>query len=427
MGRRLLTLLLLVAIVALTGAHTLAASEITLDLWDQFTEGTGFQKLVDTFQAENPGLKIKRNPIGGSDIRQVLRTALAAGSGPELFYYEVGGQLMELARAGLVYDLSADYKKYGWDKKIAASGLGSVRIDGKIWSIPNELELQLVVYYHKSDFKKLGLSVPRTYKDFEKICEKFKASGVLPLCCGSSKGAFGMRFFNLFSAYLAGPDKLDEVLYGNGSWTAAPFLEAARMVKSLADKGYMTNASNALSTGDARAVFISGKAGMCVSGTWDNRRFMTEDARADDLDFFNIPPPSVLTSPRTIVGTGSGFCINSTAKGDKLAAAVKFLNFLTSETASKIWVEDVLIIPGARPDLSKMSAHPLVSKTLKLLFEEKATRNLSTYLPSDVHTSARSVSQGLWSGQVTPEKFIAELDRLWSAAKKENRIFVAGK
>ncbi len=403
------------------------AQPITLTLWDQFTEGTAFQKLVDTFQAANPNITIERNPMAGSDMRKVMKTTLAAGSGPDIMYYEVSGRLAELVTAGLVHDLSAMYKRYGWDKKVPGSAQTSVRLNGKLWALPNELELALMIYYHKADFQKQGVSIPGTYEEFLDLCDKFKAPERVPIAAGNSKGSYGPRLFNVFSYYIA-PKEVENVIYGNGTWTAAPFVKAAGMIKELADRGAITNAStNALGGGDARAVFVSGQSTMIMSGSWDNRRFVREDPNADDLDFFLIPPHkgSGVSEAQSLVGVGSGFAVNSTVQGDRLAATEKFLDFLTSDEAVKIWIEEVQIVPGARPDMSKMDASPLVRKASEAASMDSIVR--SFLFPSEMVRGSRADSQGLWSGALTAEGFVELYEKRWTTMKKEGRLILVGK
>jgi raffinose/stachyose/melibiose transport system substrate-binding protein len=414
------------SILLILNIQVLAAPKITLDVWDQFTESVpsqGFEKIVTAFEKVNPGVTIKRNPVSGDDLRKTLKTALASGTGPDIFYYEVGGRMMELTRAGLVYDLTADYKKYGWNKKIPAGVQDFVYSDGKMWGIPNELELDHIIFYRKSNFKKLGLKIPKTYPEFEKILETFKKQNVFPLAVGNNTGSVAFRFYNIFVDSIAGSKAVDDVLLGNGSWDQDSFIAAAKKVSELLDKGYMNPSPNAISTTDSRILFTSGQAGMLPSGSWDIRRFFSEASNPEDIDFFLIPPVAGKGSAKPSFGVGSAFYINSRLKESELAAAKRFMDFIVSDNATKLWIEAVQVVPGVRTKM-KLNVEPLIQKTMNVIAAsgDNTISCFAALLPKDVLSTARSASQGLWNKNINEKQFLMEIDKAWQIAKKEGRI-----
>ena len=78
----------------LMGIVTTSAQEtVTLRVWDTFTEASdnaGMEKMIAAFEAANPNIKIERDTMVTDDMRPILRTALASGTGPDMMYYDTG-------------------------------------------------------------------------------------------------------------------------------------------------------------------------------------------------------------------------------------------------------------------------------------------------------------------------------------------------
>src|SRR5687768_5024171 len=59
---------------------------LTMLHWGDPDEVGIVQKLVDRFEAENPRIRIKRINVPSGDFRAKLKTMMAAGDPPDLFY-----------------------------------------------------------------------------------------------------------------------------------------------------------------------------------------------------------------------------------------------------------------------------------------------------------------------------------------------------
>ena len=82
-------------------------------LWDGYQEESSvFDALVAKFNQANPDIEVKRE--AQPQMRDILRTALDAGQGPDIMNYDTGpGFAGVLARAGLLLPLDDGYAQYG--------------------------------------------------------------------------------------------------------------------------------------------------------------------------------------------------------------------------------------------------------------------------------------------------------------------------
>jgi alpha-glucoside transport system substrate-binding protein len=62
-------------------------------------------------------------------------------------------------------------------------------IKGKVYGAPFGASSKSLVWYSPAQFKKLGVSVPKTWAEMEAVAAKFKAAGSNPWCAGIESGA----------------------------------------------------------------------------------------------------------------------------------------------------------------------------------------------------------------------------------------------
>jgi len=417
--------IVLLGLLLMTGAAPgQAQPPVTLEVWDQFTEAQpskGFDQIVAGYLKKYPNIHIRRNPVTGEQLQKIIGPALTSRQGPDILYYEVGSRLQELVRAGLVHDLSDSYERFGWKSRVTAGARDWVTVEGRSYGIPNELELDSFVFYRKSDFEQMGLREPRTWDEFLSILRAYKQAGRPGLMVANRGGAKAQRLWNVFSDSLAGLEAIDAVLFGEGTWKTQGFVDAASLVVQLFKEGYMIPNANAISRAEGRAIFVARRASLLFSGGWNIRRLYNEDARADDIDLCIIPP--VKGGPMVpMLGVGSGFYIPSYVGGDKFAAALRFLDHLTSPEAAQLWVEQVGVIPAV-PAEGRLATRPMIEKSMRIAMQPgRAIRNFTNLSPGDVNTAVRAAAEALIVERITPQGFVEEAEKAWAKAKGENRI-----
>ena len=95
------------------------------------------ENAADTFNAENTEFQVDWVSQPPDDnYRNLIRTAVAAGSGPDVIVTDGAAFTFELASAGLMLPLDDYIAEYGWDELIAQWALGLVEIDGMKYGCP---------------------------------------------------------------------------------------------------------------------------------------------------------------------------------------------------------------------------------------------------------------------------------------------------
>ena len=97
-----------------------AGEKVKILFWDQFP-GVSEQmdKVVADFNAAHPNIEVTRESYQAEALQDVIKPALTSGTGPDIFYYNLGpGFAGVLAKAGLAMPLDDAYAEKGWDKRI---------------------------------------------------------------------------------------------------------------------------------------------------------------------------------------------------------------------------------------------------------------------------------------------------------------------
>ena len=117
------------------------------------------QGLIDAYTALHPNvtIEIETHP-GGTEGDNLVKTRLATGDMPDLFYYNSGSLLQALNPADSLVDLSAE----PFVANLQESYLPTVTANGAIVGVPTEGSLGGGILYNKTIYDALGLQVPKT-------------------------------------------------------------------------------------------------------------------------------------------------------------------------------------------------------------------------------------------------------------------------
>lgn len=163
-----------------TEAATEAAAPVTLTYLvddSEVTQSTA-KALADAYMALHPNvtITIENRPQGG-DGDNVVKTRLATGDMDDLFFYNSGSLLQALNPTDTLVDIS----KEPYMANVVDSFLPTVSQKGGVFGVPTGTALGGGILYNKKIYTQLGLSVPKTWADFEANNDKIKAAGITPV------------------------------------------------------------------------------------------------------------------------------------------------------------------------------------------------------------------------------------------------------
>jgi raffinose/stachyose/melibiose transport system substrate-binding protein len=134
--------------------------------------------LADAYTVLHPNVTITiESRPGGTEGDNIVKTRLATGEMDDLFWYNSGSLLQALHPTDTLVDIS----KEPFIANIVESFLPTVSQNEQIFGVPSGTALGGGILYNKKVFDQVGVSVPKTWAEFEANNDKIKAAGIAPV------------------------------------------------------------------------------------------------------------------------------------------------------------------------------------------------------------------------------------------------------
>lgn len=425
MGSVLLALLLLVV------GGVAAQDQVTLVVWDEFArpaESALIEKLHRQFEADHPGVTIKRESYVFDDLMKTLPLALTESNGPDVAKVNQGYTSMgALVEAGLIIPLDSYADKYKWWDRYAKvlHRRNTFSADGKQMGVGNLYGMSATaevvgVYYHRDIFDKLGLKIPTTFAEFEALLKTVKDSGMTPIVFGSLDGWPAIHLYGAIQDAYSTTDALDNFIYRlpGGTFQDEANLKAAQTLVNWVDAGYLSPGYSGMDYDSATFGAFEKKDGaMWITGSWAEITLLDHlGASAEkDLGFFLVPPEKEGNPPINVGGVGLGYGISAKSQHPDLAA--EYIDFITSPQVAETFLE-AGYLPAAYFDPAKLTDRPLTADIVTAWNTISSKNAVGHYLDWTMPDIAADL-QALMAKQETPDEFVAKVESDYVAGAKK--------
>ncbi len=313
------------AAVVLAGSTTARAQEIkfwTLT-FDNPSITKAFEKIVQDFQAANPGATVKIENRATDEHKSALRVASGSDQAPDIYFMWAGlGLGGEFIKSGLALPMDKYYAEYKWDDEFIGPALSfSKQYTGGRFGVPYTFRGE-ALYYNKALFTKAGItSLPTTYDELVADADKLAKAGIPAITFGGTVNWHVMRLMDELLEVQCGPEKHDALMSMKVSWTdeacaTKSFEELHKWTSKYFLKPFMGMDNN-----QAFNLFLAGRAAMMLEGNWLVGQLRNANKLAD-YGVFTFPGATRL------YGFGEYNYISTKSKNPDLAA--KFLAYLES-------------------------------------------------------------------------------------------------
>lgn len=348
---RTLTAAVATSFAALTVAAP--ASAVEIEYWQYIFDArvTAMDTLIANFEAANPDITVKQSTFPYADYRTKVAAAIPAGEGPDvvqLFY----GWLNDYVQADLIQPLpAANFPA----ERIEAEFFPMVRamkIDGSYMALPTAVR-SLALFYNKRMFKNAGIDAPpatleELIADAKLMTEKDGAGNITAEGLTSGMTAQDHHWWRevLVRQFGGAP-------YSDDNKTVTYNTEAGvKALQFYADMEMKEGITASTFMDEPQAAFKAGRAGMHIDGSF--RIGALKDTRGLDWGVAELP-----AGPDGTKSNYASYWVNaitSKAEGEKYDAAVKFMEYITSDEAMQIWLETVGELP-AKPSAAMTEAN----------------------------------------------------------------------
>ena len=334
-----------VALATATSAATIfasAASAVEIEYWQYFFKQRveAMDTLIANFEKANPDITVKMTHFPYDDYRTKVAAAIPAGEGPDVvqLYY---GWLNDYMDAGLIQPLPADQFPPDQIDKDFFPMVQSMKRNGQYMALPTAVRA-LALFYNKKLFAEAGITAPpKTLDELvadAKLMTKTDGSGNL-IQEGFGSGMTGQDHQwlreGLFRQFGTAPysDDGKTVAYDNPQGAAA--------LKWYTDLQLADKVTSNTFMEDAQTAFKAGRAGMIVDGSF--RIGALQGVKGLEWGVTQLPEYDGKQSNYASYWVNA---ISSQTKGEKRAAAEKFLAYVTSDEAMQVWLKTVGELPA---------------------------------------------------------------------------------
>lgn len=343
-----------------------AAQAVEIEYWQYIfeTRVKAMDKLIANFEKANPDIKVKQTTFPYDDYQTRVIAAKMAGKTPDvmqLFY----GWLDKFVAGDILQPLSKEAFPHDKIESDFFSIVSAMKRGDEYYGLPTAVR-SLAVFYNKKLFEEAGLDPNKPPQTLEEFVEAAKKTT-------KRDGAGNLTTVGV-TMDMAGQDHhwWREVLvrqYGGVPYTdndrkVAYDTEAGdKALKFYTDLQLEHKVSEQKFMDEGQAAFRAGMAAMTIDGTFRLGSFRTIEGFEWGVTELPANAEGVRSNYASYFANGIG----STVEGEKLVAAQKFLDYISSPEAMEIWLEDVGELPARRAvaQTEKNLADPIYGPFLK--------------------------------------------------------------
>lgn len=346
--------LVLAGLTSTTAMFAGAAQAVEIEYWQYFFDARveAMETLIENFEAANPDITVTMTHFPYADYRTKVAAAIPAGEGPDvvqLFY----GWLNDYVQAELIQPLPADSFPAAQIDEEFFPMVQAMKDGDAYWALPTAVR-SLALFYNERLFEEAGITSPP-----ETLEELMETAAALTKVDGAG---------NLTQVGItAGMTAQDHHWWREGlirQFGGEPYTDDYQTVNYNSEAGqaaadFYTNmfmGENPVTAigfmDEPQAAFKAGRAGMHIDGSF----------RIGSLNGTRGLKWGVTELPANADGMRSNYssywvnAITTKAEGEKYDAAVKFMQYITSDEAMQIWLDIVGELP-AKPSVGLTEAN----------------------------------------------------------------------
>lgn len=386
---------------------------ITLSSWGDLKEAAILGELCRAFEREHPGVRVALQRVPYGEYGPKIMSQFTAGVAPDVLF--IGSQqVVEYHPRGVLEPLNDYIARDGLDLKAFYPETIDLYAVGDVhYGLPRDIAPIACVFYNKDLFRRQGVPYPTddwNWDDLLAAARKLTLKGPdgKVTCWGYTEDWLIAEAWFMSM----GADWVDDWKNPTRYTFQDPnFVKGLQFRADLMYKHRVTPdavASTALA-GGTTDLFVSGKAGMFLSGYWKSPLF--RDIRSFDWDVAMFPKGP--TGKRGFVSGGSGYGICSKSKRKDLAW--ELVKFLTGEKGQTMFARTGL----AQPALKKVAESKAFLDDQKPLNKKMLLRAVAYGRNAPCALNWREILESyitptldrVWNGQWTAQRGIDELAR----------------
>ncbi|MBD7911404.1 extracellular solute-binding protein [Clostridium sp. Sa3CVN1] len=321
-----------------------------------------YNELAEKFEKENPNIDvIVSAPPSASTV---LKTKLVKDDAPDIISLSADRSYADFVDANILEDLTGKIDMDQVDS-IYSDMMKNLELNSKsgVYGIPYALNASGVIY-NKDIFKKLGLSIPKTWDEFLGIAQIIKKNGITPFYFTLKDSWTALPPWNTISSTLVDSDFSKKINKGETTFNEL-YSETTDKIIQLIDYGHSDNFG--VGYNDGNVAFAQGKSAMYLQGSYAISPIL-EVNKDINLGMFVLPATNDTEKNKLVSGVDVYFSISKDSKNKE--ESIKFINFLLRKDNAQQYIDEQCAfsaIKGVKQKDSKFEALDEYFKSLKVV------------------------------------------------------------
>ncbi len=331
--------------LALALVLTTAAAQTELTIAHAMTGGadrTAFDAIVASFEAANPGITVTQI-VQDDDLYEDagLITMLQSNDPPDIFFQWGGALVQRDAEQGFAADLTDALAEGGFGDTFvdaAWSPAAGTTVDGRVYMVPNSLDVTTALWYDLDTFEAYGLTEPTTWDEFMTVVRTLSDAGETPIIIGNNEFWPLGNWAGHLTERVVGMELFDRAMRLEEPFSQPAFVEAFGLLEELAAAGGFNADLTSLGADPAMNAFFLGEGAIHPIGSWLVPIAAENAPEGFRYDVFNTPTiAGGAGATNSVIGLATGFEVH--AGTPHFDEAMAFLRHFASVENQVMWAE----------------------------------------------------------------------------------------
>ncbi|KSU79800.1 ABC transporter substrate-binding protein [Fictibacillus enclensis] len=383
--------------------------DVTLTIRNPKVEiSTQFEQMAKTYEKKNPHVHIVIHTVGGAaDTLSDLKAEMASGKAPDIFT-NTGFENAKLWRKYLV-----DLSDQPWVKDAYGDALNPIKLNGKIYGMPMNLEGYGLIY-NKKLFRKAGIiREPGTLSELTAAAQKLKKAGITPFATGYYEDwKLGVHLLNIAFAMQKDPATFIQRL--NNGTARIDHNPTFNDVLDFLDLTLKYGTANPLTTDYTAEVnsFANGNAAIILQGNWI-QPMINDLAPGMKLGLMPVPINEEPSTGSIVVSVPNYWVVNKQASSEEKKEAKKLLNWMVSSSKGKAFMTEKFKFIPAFKTIKPANPGPLAAEIMQHYKEGKTLSSNWFHFPVGVRDEFGAAMKMYVGKKLTREQLLHEFQKSW--------------
>lgn len=355
---------------------------VTTTFAGEDTNAQNFKDAVAAWEAETGNTVADSSATSDETFKTRVVTDFEVGSEPDVLFFFNGADANSFIEAGKVVpidEIRAEYPEYAdnMNDDLIADSL----VDGKKYAVPVNGYWE-AMFVNTAILEEAGVEKPGadyTMDQFKEDCEKIKAAGYTPIAAALGNIPHYWWEFSIFNHQ--SPETHLEVPASVEDANGQAWVDGMNDIKELYELGYFPDNTLSATDDETFAMFTEGKAAFLIDGSWkvggivgacqsDPEDPATLDAdKLAQFDVTYVPGNGDRKATDLVGGLSMGYYITRKAwdDPDKRAAAVSFVEYMTSDSIVPVFAQHTASALKNAPEVDSAQFNELQVKAMDMM------------------------------------------------------------